>query len=73
MSVVNSVEHSTSAKDLVETFRDDGMSNYVVVYLRLIASSQLQSESEFYQNFLDGGKSLVDFCKTVNESGEILW
>ena len=68
MSVVNSVKEGTSLSDLEKTFRDDGMSNYVVVYLRLITSCQLQTDGEFYQNFLDGGKTIVDFCKTVKNA-----
>ena len=50
---------------MVGSFRDEGMSNYMVVYLRLIASCQLQTDSEFYQNFISSGKTIVEFCKTV--------
>ena len=65
MSVVNSVKDNASVEELSDTFRDEGLSNYIVVYLRLIASCQLQSEADFYQNFVDGGKTVKDFCKTV--------
>ena len=65
MSVVNSVGDGTTLADLESSFEDEGLSNYMVVYLRLITSCQLQTEREFYQNFLDGGKTMADFCKTV--------
>lgn len=65
MSLIKSVGHNLSLEDLIKEFRDEGMSNYCVVYLRLITSCQLQNEADFYQNFLDDGKSLVEFCKTV--------
>jgi len=65
MSVVKSVGEKIDEQELAKIFRDEGMSNYFVVYLRLITSCQLQKEADFYQNFLDGGKSMVEFCKTV--------
>ncbi|XP_076819296.1 ubiquitin thioesterase otubain-like isoform X1 [Clavelina lepadiformis] len=67
ISVVNSVKEGVSHTELLNTFREEGMSNYFVVYLRLITSCQLQSDSDFYQNFIDGGKTLVEFCKTEVE------
>jgi len=59
------VSEGATLADLVNSFQEEGMSNYMVVYLRLIASCQLQTESDFYQNFLDSGKTIVEFCKTV--------
>jgi len=40
-------------------------SDYLVVYLRLVTSGQLQKEEDFYQNFLEGGKSMREFCQQV--------
>lgn len=67
ISVVDSAGTDMTPTKLLETFCDDGMSNYIIVYLRLIASCQLQMESEFYQNFVDNGKTVVEFCKTEVE------
>ena len=34
------------------------------LFLRLLTSKQLQLEGEFYQNFMEGGKSVAEFCST---------
>ena len=31
---------------------------------RLLTSKQLQLEGEFYQNFMEGGRSVAEFCST---------
>lgn len=46
------VNHNIDELQLV--FNDQGYSDYVVVYLRLITSGQLQEGADFYQNFIDG-------------------
>ena len=59
-------------------FREEGTSNYLVVFLRLLTSKQLQVhfryiagtdcivllqvEGEFYQNFMEGGSTVASFC-----------
>jgi ubiquitin thioesterase protein OTUB1 len=35
------------------------------VYLRLLTSGQLQKEEEFYQNFVEGDKTIKEFCQQV--------
>ena len=46
---------------------DDGRSDYVVVFLRLLTSGELQGNSEFYASFLDGTYATVkDFCAHVS-------
>ncbi len=42
------------------------MSNYIVVYLRLLTSAQLQKKEEFFANFLEGGQTMKDFCSQVS-------
>ena len=32
--------------------------------IRLLTSKQLQLEGEFYQNFMEGGRSVAEFCST---------
>lgn len=63
MSVVDSVGSGISVEELLQTFRDEGISNYLVVYLRLITSCHLQQNKEFFQNFVDGNRTVEDFCK----------
>jgi len=50
--------------DLLSSYTDEGVSNYLVVFLRLLASKQLQKDGEFYQNFMEGGRSVAEFCST---------
>ena len=42
------------------------MCNYIVVYLRLLTSAQLQKKEEFFENFLEGGQTMKDFCSQVS-------
>merc|ERR1712227_628769 len=69
METLNSLagEEKTNLSDLLQTFNDEGMSNYLVVFLRLLTSKQLQLEGEFYQNFMEGGRSVAEFCNTEVE------
>ena len=50
----------------IQVFQDEGMSNYIVVYLRLLTSAQLQKKEDFFENFLEGGQTMKDFCSQVN-------
>lgn len=50
-----------------QTFRDEGISNYLVVYLRLLTSAQLQKKSEFFENFIEGGRTVKEFCNQVHQ------
>ena len=38
--------------------------NYTNFIGRLLTSKQLQLEGEFYQNFMEDGKSVAEFCNT---------
>lgn len=49
-----------------QIFCDDGLSNYIVVYLRLLTSAQLQRKSDFFQNFIEGERSIKEFCSQVH-------
>lgn len=48
--------------DLIGSFNDQGLSDYLIVFLRLITSGQLQKDADFYVNFVDGGRGVKDFC-----------
>ena len=60
-------QEKISGEELVNMFNDEGVSNYLVVFLRLLTSKQLQVEGEFYQNFMEGGRSVAEFCNTEVE------
>ncbi|PIK36640.1 putative ubiquitin thioesterase OTUB1 [Apostichopus japonicus] len=62
MEVVNQLEEKPSLSELVATYCDQGMSDYLVVYLRLLTSLELQKEAEFYQNFVEGNRTVKEFC-----------
>lgn len=47
--------------ELHKLFNEQGYSDYVVVYLRLITSGQLQEGVDFYQNFIDGNITMDQF------------
>ncbi|XP_021704011.1 ubiquitin thioesterase otubain-like [Aedes aegypti] len=68
MEVINKVkpegDDTTSALvELHKLFNEQGYSDYVVVYLRLITSSHLQERADFYQNFIDGNYTIQEFCR----------
>ncbi len=66
MEVVDVLSKGSSAHDqLFKLFNEQGYSDYVVVYLRLITSSQLQSNADFYQNFIEGDRTITEFCRQV--------
>jgi len=56
-----------SVSELEDLFNDEGMSNYLVVFLRLLVSKQLQQQADFYQNFIEDNIPLKDFCATEVE------
>lgn len=45
-------------KELHSLFNDQGYSDYMVVYLRLLTSGQLQREDSFYSCFIEGDRSV---------------
>lgn len=67
ISVVDSVRAGMPLEGLLNIVCDDGLSNYLVVYLRLITSCHLQRNQEFFQNFVDGYDTIQDFCKVEVE------
>jgi len=66
IEVIKRVDPSQStghqARDeLHKLFNDQGYSDYIVVYLRLITSGKLQENAEFYQNFIEGDLTVEEF------------
>ncbi|PHT96619.1 Ubiquitin thioesterase OTUB1 [Capsicum chinense] len=55
-------EEPNAHDELHAAFNNQGYSNYVVVYLRLLASGQLQQDADFYQHFIEGDRTITEFC-----------
>lgn len=49
--------------DLLASFNDQSTSDYLVVYLRLLTSGYLQRESKFFEHFIEGGRTVKEFCQ----------
>ncbi|XP_066281449.1 ubiquitin thioesterase OTUB1-like isoform X1 [Branchiostoma lanceolatum] len=62
MEVVEKVERQIPVEDLLATFRDQGLSDYLVVYLRLLTSGYLQQNQDFFVNFIETYASVKEFC-----------
>ena len=67
MEVIDKVggETESSHMELHKLFNEQGYSDYVVVYLRLITSGQLQRDADFYQHFIEGERTISEFCHQV--------
>ncbi|EPQ06373.1 Ubiquitin thioesterase OTUB1 [Myotis brandtii] len=63
MDLIEQVEKQTSVADLLASFHDQSTSDYLVVYLRLLTSGYLQRESKFFENFIEGGRTVEEFCQ----------
>ena len=49
-------EESADLRSLLQIFNDDGQSNYLIVFMRLLTALNIKAQHEFYQNFLEGGQ-----------------
>ncbi|TDG45609.1 hypothetical protein AWZ03_007979 [Drosophila navojoa] len=47
--------------ELHTIFNEQGYSDYVIVYLRLMTSGKLQEDAEFYQHFIEGDMTIEEF------------
>ena len=43
-------------------FNEEGQSNYLVAFMRLLTSMQIKKEADLYINFLDGEVDVHNFC-----------
>jgi len=64
LSILNKIKDKeiSTVDQLLEVFNDPCLSNYLVVYVRLITSGYLQTNSVFFENFIEGYESVKDFC-----------
>uniref|UniRef100_F7FB46 ubiquitinyl hydrolase 1 n=1 Tax=Ornithorhynchus anatinus TaxID=9258 RepID=F7FB46_ORNAN len=63
MDLIEQVEKQTSVSELLASFNDQSTSDYLVVYLRLLTSGYLQRESKFFEHFIEGGRTIKEFCQ----------
>ncbi|KAK2183866.1 hypothetical protein NP493_293g00009, partial [Ridgeia piscesae] len=62
MEVLDKIQNRCSREELVTIFNDQGYSDYLVVYLRLLVSGHLQKEADFFECFVEGGRTVKEFC-----------
>ncbi|UYV74610.1 OTUB1 [Cordylochernes scorpioides] len=63
MEVLEKMEKGISLEELLEVFNDQSYSDYLVVYMRLITSGYLQRQESFFSNFIEGPRSVKEFCQ----------
>lgn len=63
VDLLNKISNGISIEELVANFNEQTTSDYIVVYIRLITSGHLQKESEFFSNFIEGHRTVGEFCK----------
>ena len=51
---------------ILQSFQDQATSDYVVCYLRILTSGYLQSNADFFQAFIEGGRTVKEYCSQVN-------
>jgi ubiquitin thioesterase protein OTUB1 len=64
VGLAEAVQEKRSAEHVLMTFRDSYMSDFLVVYLRILASGHLQIHHDDYAPFIEGGRSIADFRKS---------
>ncbi|XP_066910333.1 ubiquitin thioesterase OTUB1-like [Clytia hemisphaerica] len=62
MEVLDVTRKSENNHEILQLFNDQGYSDYLVVFLRLMVSCYLQCNQEFYLHFVDGYNSMKEFC-----------
>ncbi|XP_030638167.1 ubiquitin thioesterase OTUB1a [Chanos chanos] len=63
MDLIELCEKQPPVGDLLSSFNDQSVSDYLVVYLRLLTSGFLQREEAFFQHFIEGGRTVKEFCQ----------
>ncbi|XP_048850945.1 ubiquitin thioesterase OTUB1a isoform X1 [Brienomyrus brachyistius] len=63
MDLIEQCEKQPCLEELLAPFNEPGISDYLVVYLRLLTSGYLQREHAFFQHFIEGGRSVKEFCQ----------
>ena len=63
--MLGDLEGSGSLERVEAVINDPGTSDYLVVYLRLLISAHLQKNADFFTFFIEGGRTVEEFCKQV--------
>ncbi|NXR31134.1 OTUB1 thioesterase, partial [Zosterops hypoxanthus] len=69
MELIERVERRVPLPELLAAFNEPATSDYLVVYLRLLTSGCLQRHRRFFEQFLEGGRSIKEFCQQVLTPG----
>jgi len=62
LEILEVVRKGKNMKELMEVYNNQGYSDYLVVFLRLMVSCYLQTNEEFYSAFIEGHASMKEFC-----------
>jgi len=62
LEILEVVKKGQNLEDLMQVYNDQGYSDYLVVFLRLMVSCYLQTNEEFYSAFIEGHASMKEFC-----------
>lgn len=60
---LETVSDFQSEDQVVETFNDQGRSNYLVVFMRLVTCCYLLENEAKFADFVEGGRTLREYCK----------
>jgi ubiquitin thioesterase protein OTUB1 len=63
LDVVDKVADGLAASELLKLFQEPSLADYLVVYLRILTSAELRKSAEFYSNFIEGERTLEEFCQ----------
>ncbi len=66
MDLIEQCEKQQTLGELQSSFNDQCVSDYIVVYLRLLTSGYLQREHVFFKHFIEGSRSIKEFCQQVS-------
>jgi len=63
LEVLDKAVSGLTSEELLKLLQDRGVADCLVVYLRILTSAELKRNADFYSNFIDGEKSLEEFCQ----------
>lgn len=63
-TLLTSIQNNTKSLDfLFDDLNNDGIANYYVAFLRLITSGYLRENEALYSGFIEGTRTLDQYCK----------
>jgi ubiquitin thioesterase protein OTUB1 len=67
VEIIDNVYKNGNETNLMEILCSPSHSDYFVAYLRLFTSAYLQMNSDFFENFIEDGKTVKQFCTSEVE------